>query len=160
MRRYWRVISPELVKKLQLFARDQKRAKAALAKYAKEIGAIDIGIAESMYQKVVSVAFAFRGLPDKKLWKSKHGQWWQPKATAKEILNRCKEIVDQFPSTEAVTNKIGAKIWIDTESFSMCTPVFVRIKKQWYFSTRDPKFSGSEHVERVADIEIERITKR
>lgn len=159
MRRYWKVISTDAISELQKIDKARKKARKALMDFGKEIGATETGTGNGLFQSVVSVVFKFDVPPDSKIWKRIDSEWWAPKASAKELKAACRILAYAYPSTEAVAKSIGVDAWFDTERFSLCSPIFVGCKKSWYFSTTNKEFNGNEHVERIADVDIERVFK-
>lgn len=155
MKRYWKIVSPEIIKELRRIKRKNDKAEKALGVLAGELDATDSGWSEGLFQSRRHVAFKFATSPDRKLWKTKDGEWWMPKASAKELNARCQAIVAMCESTESVAKLIGIGMWF--EAFALCTPRFHCIKGQWYFRADAHAFSGNANVERVSDIEIESL---
>jgi hypothetical protein len=168
MPKFFRVIDPTVadmldcadesvsacLKKIQRLA-TQKWGKGIEAGHVKSIyGAIIESVAFRGKKAGIKLPYAIFTLPEEP------DGWQRVRRTGKEckaINAEIQAIIDQQVSFSEAWKKIGVKV--ELIGMSLCRPVQSRHNGLWYIRVPDgSKFKGSKAVDRISDVEIEKIT--
>lgn len=156
---FWKVNSKEVGKLLDDWSKRETAGGKALSALGKELGAQHVGMKTSFFTGMpVSAAFIFpmHKDVDSSLWtKPDRDGYRSAKASAKDLKKRIEDVLTQFGDLSVIMDELkiakhqfdGLTIWL---------PRFAKKGKTWYFTARG-KYPGCALVERITDVEMERL---
>lgn len=156
---FWKVKSKEVAQLLDEWSRRETAGGKALAALGKELGAQHVGVKTSFFTGMpVSAAFAFpmHVKVDSSLWtKPDRDGYRKLKATAQELRKRIDAVLAQFGDLSVIMDELKISKY-QFDGLTIWLPRFAKKGKTWYLTARG-KYPGCALVERISDVEMERL---